>query len=73
MQASHVYGPGLDRGVRIINLYKNGNLDTYDLRYRNLVGRKVKEKIRYGIFQIMPTNVYDAVHRGLKFLPELRA
>ena len=64
----HVYGPGLDRGVRIINLYKNGNLDTYDLRYRNLVGRKVKEKIRYGIFQIMPTNVYDAVHRGLKIL-----
>ena len=62
----HVYGPGLDRGVRMINLHTDGSLDTYDLRYRNLVGKKVKEKIRFGIFQIMPTNVYDAIHRGIK-------
>lgn len=64
----HVYGPGLDRGVRMINLHKDGNFDTYDLRYRNLVGKRVKEKIRYGIFQIMPTNVFDAVNRGIKIL-----
>lgn len=64
----HVYGPGLDRGVRMINLYKDGSFDTYDLRYRNLIGTKVKEKLRYAIFQIMPTNVYDAVHRAIKIL-----
>lgn len=64
----HVYGPGLDRGVRMINLHKDGNFDTYDLRYRNLVGKRVKEKIRYGIFQIMPTNVFDAVNRAIKIL-----
>ena len=49
----HVYGPGLDRGVRMINLHTDGSLDTYDLRYRNLVGKKVKEKIRFGIFRPM--------------------
>lgn len=64
----HVYGPGLDRGVRMINLHTDGTLDTYDLRYRDLVGKKVKEKLRYSILQIMPTNVYDAVHRGVKII-----
>ena len=64
----HVYGPGLDRGVRMINLHTDGSFDTYDLRYRNLIGKKVKEKIRYGIFQIMPTNIYDGINRGIKIL-----
>lgn len=64
----HVYGPGLDRGVRMIHLHKDGGLDTYDLRYRNLIGKKVKEKLRYGIFQIMPTNVYDGINRAIKIL-----
>ena len=64
----HVYGPGLDRGVRMINLHTDGKLDTYDLRYRDLVGTKVKEKLRFAILQLMPTNFYDAVHRGLKII-----
>lgn len=63
----HVYGPGKDRGVRIIELYKNGTLDTYDLRFRNLVGKKVKEPVKYALFQIMPTNVFDAINRAIKF------
>lgn len=64
----HVYGPGLDRGVRMINLHTDGSLDTYDLRYKDLVGTKVKEKLRYAILQLMPTNFYDAVNRGLKII-----
>lgn len=64
----HVYGPGLDRGVRIINLKTNGEYDTYDLRYKDIIGKKVKEKLRYSILQIMPTNLYDAVHRGIKII-----
>lgn len=64
----HVYGPGLDRGVRIINLKTNGEFDTYDLRYRNIIGNKVKERLRFLILQIMPTNLYDAVHRGIKII-----
>lgn len=63
----HVYGPGKDRGVRIIELKKNGTIDTYDLRFKNLVGNKVKEPLRYAIFQIMPTNMFDAVSRAVKF------
>lgn len=63
----HVYGPGKDRGVRIIELKKDSTIDTYDLRFRNLVGKKVKEPIRYALFQIMPTNMFDAVNRAIKF------
>lgn len=69
----HVYGPGLDRGVRIINLHTNGSLDTYDLRYRDIVGKKVREKLRFAILQVMPTNLYDAAHRALKILGVLLA
>lgn len=64
----HVYGPGLDRGVRMINLNSDGTFETYDLRYRNLVGKKVKEKIRFVLFQLMPTNVYEAFYRVIKIL-----
>ncbi len=63
----HVYGPGKDRGVRVIELKKDGTLDTYDLRFRNLVGSKVKEPFKYALFQIMPTNMFDAVNRAIKF------
>ncbi len=63
----HVYGPGKDRGVRIIELKKDATLDTYDLRFRNLVGNQVKEPLRYAIYQIMPTNMFDAVTRAIKF------
>lgn len=64
----HIYGPGLDRGVRIISLKEDGTFTTYDRRYRDLVGKKVKEKIRFAMYQIMPTNVYEAFYRLLKFL-----
>jgi hypothetical protein len=63
----HVYGPGKDRGVRIIELKPNGIFDTYDLRFKNLVGEKVKEPFKYAMFQIMPTNMFDAVNRAIKF------
>lgn len=63
----HVYGPGKDRGVRIIELKKNGTLNTYDLRFRDIVGNKVKEPFKYAMFQIMPTNMFDAVTRLIKF------
>ena len=67
----HVYGPGKDRGVRIIELKKGGEFETYDLRFKNLVGNKVKEPFRYALFQIMPTNMFDAVSRAIKFFAGL--
>lgn len=63
----HVYGPGKNRGVRIIELKKDGTLDTYDLRFKDIVGKKVKEPFKYALFQIMPTNTFDAVTRLVKF------
>ncbi|MBE6783473.1 MAG: hypothetical protein E7536_05620 [Ruminococcaceae bacterium] len=62
----HIYGPGLDRGVRIISLDSDGTFETYDRRYRDLVGRKVKEKLRFAMYQVMPTNVYEAFYRLIK-------
>ena len=64
----HVYGPGLDRGVRMINLNADGTFETYDLRYRDLVGKKVKEKFYFAFYQLMPTNVYEAFYRAVKIL-----
>lgn len=64
----HVYGPGLDRGVRMINLNTDGTFETYDLRYRNLVGNKVKEKFLFNLYRLMPTNGYEAFHKGIKIL-----
>lgn len=63
----HVYGPGKDRGVRIIELKKDGEFTTYDLRFRDIVGNKVKEPFKYALFQIMPTNTFDAIVRLTKF------
>ena len=57
----------------MINLKRDGTYSTYDLRYRDIIGNKVKEKIRFAILQIMPTNVYDAVSRGLKIAAVLLA
>lgn len=63
----HVYGPDKDRGVRIIELKKDGTSDTYDLRFKNLVGQNLKEPFTYALFKIMPVNVYDAISRTVKF------
>lgn len=64
----HIYGPGYDRGVRIISLNKDGTFETYDRRFCDLVGKKVKQKINFAFYQIMPTNVYEAFYRVIKFL-----
>lgn len=64
----HVYGPGLDRGVRMINLNPDSTFETYDLRYRDLVGNKVQERFKFAFFQMMPTNVYEGISRGIKIL-----
>lgn len=57
----NVYGPGKDRGVRIIELKKDGDFCTYDLRFRDIVGNKVKKPIKYLVYQALPTNTFDAV------------
>ena len=63
----NVYGPGKDRGTRVIDLFSDGTLKTFDLRYKNVVGKHVQSKLKYAIMQLCPTNMFDAVMRAAKF------
>ena len=63
----NVYGPGKDRGTRVIDLFTDGHLETCDLRYKNIVGKHVRRKLMYAIMQLCPTNMFDAVSRAAKF------
>ena len=63
----NVYGPGKDRGTRVIDLYTDGHLETFDLRFKDIVGSQVKNKFMYAIMQLCPTNMFDAVTRLAKF------
>ena len=62
----NVYGPGKDRGTRVIDLFTDGNIETYDMRYKDIVGKSVDNPIKYTIMQLCPTNTFDAVTRIAK-------
>lgn len=62
----NVYGPGMDRGTRVIDLHTDGTLETFDLRYKNIVGKRVNHPIKYAFLQLCPTNTFDAVVRITK-------
>lgn len=64
----NVYGPGKDRGTRVIDLFTDGRIETHDLRYRNIVGKKLNHPIKYAFLQLCPTNTFDAVVRVTKAL-----
>ncbi|MBE6719434.1 MAG: hypothetical protein E7571_02110, partial [Ruminococcaceae bacterium] len=69
----NVYGPGKDRGTRVIDLFTDGHLETFDLRYKNIVGNRVKNKFMYAVMQLCPTNMFDAVSRLAKFFGAIAA
>lgn len=62
----NVYGPGKDRGTRVIDLFADGHIETYDMRYRDIVGNRVDNPVKYAIMQLCPTNAFDAVTRVVK-------
>jgi hypothetical protein len=62
----NVYGPGKDRGVRVIDLSTDGSLETFDLRFKNIVGKKLDHPIKYALLQLCPTNTFDAISRVAK-------
>ncbi|MGN0532646.1 MAG: metallophosphoesterase family protein [Eubacterium sp.] len=64
----NVYGPGKDRGVRVIDLFSDAHISTYDLRYRDIVGNSVQKPLKYALLQLSPTNMFDAVTRIAKAL-----
>ncbi len=63
----NVYGPGKNRGTRVIDLFTDGHLETFDLRFKDIVVRQVKNKFMYAVMQACPTNMFDAVMRLAKF------
>ena len=69
----NVYGPGKDRGTRVIDLFTDGHLETFDLRYKDVVGRHVRKKLMYAIMQLCPTNMFDALTRLAKFCGAIAA
>ena len=66
----NVYGPGLNRGVRILEFDENDikNYKTYDVRYKQLLGHKLKKPIKAFFYSHAPVNVYDAMNLAVKWL-----
>lgn len=62
----NVYGPGKDRGTRVIDLFTDGTIKTYDMRYKDIVGKRVDNPVSYAVFQLCPTNMFDAITRIAK-------
>lgn len=60
----NVYGPGLDRGVRMFVLNEDTvhRYNTYDVRYRQLLGKKLRRPLKNFIYTYAPTNLYDALY-----------
>ena len=57
----NVYGPGLDRGVRIFNINENGTYETKTLTFGELCGKKVKNKPKFVLYTYAPTSVSQVV------------
>ena len=57
----NVYGPGYDRGVRIIDLDENGGFETKTVTFGELCGKKIKNPAKFAIYTYAPTNVSQVV------------
>ncbi len=57
----NVYGPGLDRGVRIIDVSEDGTFDTKQVRFREVCGEEVTKKGKYYFYKYAPTSVSGVV------------
>lgn len=57
----NVYGPGLDRGVRIFNISENGTYETRTVTFGELCGSKVKNKAKFAVYTYAPTSVSQVV------------
>lgn len=53
----NVYGPGLNRGVRIFDVEENGKYETKTVTFGELCGNKVKNKPKFVLYTYAPTSV----------------
>ena len=52
-----VYGPDLDRGVRVIDIYPDGSFDSDTLTYYELCGDEIDDKLLYFIRKCSPSSI----------------
>lgn len=57
----NVYGPGLNRGVRIFDIEENGSYETKTVTFGELCGSEVKNKPKFALYTYAPTNVSQVV------------
>ncbi|MBR4726967.1 MAG: metallophosphoesterase family protein [Clostridia bacterium] len=57
----NVYGPGLDRGVRVLDFSPDGSYATYTLTYHDLCGDTPEDKRKYTMMQHMPTSIAGTI------------
>lgn len=57
----NVYGPGLDRGVRIFDINENGTYETGTVTFGDLCGSEVRNKAKFALYTYAPTNVSQVV------------
>lgn len=57
----NVYGPGLDRGVRIFDISENGTYKTKTVTFGELCGKEVKNKAKFALYTYAPTSVSQVV------------
>lgn len=66
----NVYGPGLDRAVRIVELCESvpEEYKTYTVTYRDVCGKKLKRPLKCFMYSHSPSSVETAVPFFLKWL-----
>ena len=57
----NVYGPGLNRGVRIFDVEESGKYETRTVTFGELCGKEVKNKPKFFVYSYAPTNVSQVV------------
>lgn len=53
----NVYGPGFERGVRIVEIMPDGSWDTHTLTHSMLLGKTIYNKYKYILYTYAPTSV----------------
>lgn len=51
------YGPDLNRGVRVIDIFPDGTWNTFTLTYSELLGKKINEKAKYYFYKLCPSSM----------------
>lgn len=53
----NVYGPGLDRGVRYIDIYDNGTFESHTITFKDICGKEIERKLTYAKQAVAPVSI----------------